>query len=164
MEITSGNVIEIELAGARIEIPANTIAELWPERLRGGEGVAAAPPPIPPRIGSSWLDGIYMGVVRGENGERDHHLIDLGEADERMPWEDAKKWAEKKGGSLPTRREQAVMFGNRAEDQYKEDWYWSSAQYAGGDDYAWMQDFDDGRQCYGHKSGDCRARAVRRSI
>ena len=70
--------------------------------------------------------------------------------------------AESQGGSLPTRREQALLFANRAEDEYKREWYWSCAQYAGYADYAWMQNFDDGYQYYVHKSNAYRARVVRR--
>ena len=162
MDITSGPVVEIDLAGAKIAIPSNTIADLWLSKLRSGEGIAAAAPLFPPRIGSALEGGTYMGVVRGEGGESDHHLIDLGEAPERMNWEAAKKWAADKGGMLPTRREQSVMFGNRGEGQFKAEWYWSCEQCAGDSDYAWMQDFLNGSQFSNRESNYCRARAVRR--
>lgn len=41
-------------------------------------------------------------------------------------------------------------------------WYWSSTQHAAVSDYAWVQDFGNGYQARYHKSGDNRARAVRR--
>ncbi len=164
MEITNGPRVEIDLAGARITIPSATIAELWLDKLRGAdESDALAILAASPRIGDRLYTGVYMGIVRGENGEPDYRLIDLGEAPEKMNWADAKKWAEEKGGNLPTRREQSVMFGNRGEGQYKGEWYWSSEQYAGSAGCAWVQDFDDGGQDGGHKGYDYRARAVRRA-
>lgn len=163
MEITNGPRVEIDLAGARITIPSNTIAELWLAKLRSAEEPASPAVPSTSRIGDRLYTGIYMGVVRGENGAPDYRLIDLGEAPEKMNWADATKWAEEKGGTLPTRREQSVMFGNRGEGQYKEEWYWSCAQYAGNGAYAWVQSFGDGNQDDNHKDGVYRARAVRRS-
>lgn len=161
-----GNV-EIEHAGARITIPAQTIADLWLERARLKS--ASTPWPLQtaqvglPRIGETVDGATFMGVVRGDDGP-DYLLFDLGEAPERMDWEAAKKWAEERGGSLPTRREQSVMFGNRTEGQYKSEWYWSCALYAGDESYAWIQFFDDGNQGNDHKSYDYRVRAVRRQV
>jgi len=161
MEITSGPSVEIELAGAKVAIPSNIIAKLWLELVRGGRPTVVAAINSPPSIGSAWEGGTYMGVVRGDKGP-DHHLIDLGEATKSMTHEEATKWAKDMGGSLPTRREQAVMFGNCGDGQYQQAWYWSCEQFAGGGAFAWVQDFDDGGQILGLKSLDYRARAVRR--
>lgn len=153
--------VTFTLAGARITIPEATIVDLWKERIEVG---LLQPPfgPGPLAVGDAVMaGGVYMGIVRGDDGP-DYRLFDLGEAENRMPWEEAKKWAAALGGSLPTRREQAVMFGNRGKDQYKAEWYWSNEQCAGTEGYAWVQVFDDGSQDYGRKSGDCHARAVRR--
>lgn len=142
-------IITVMLAGAKVTIRA---------KLRP---FAASLPPL--RIGETSSDGgIFMGIVRGENGAPDYRLYDLGEADKRLPWAEAMKWAEEKGGSLPTRREQAVMFGNRGEGQYKSKWYWSCEQDAGDESCVWVQYFDGGYQGSGRKSGDYCARAVRR--
>ncbi|BBB59904.1 hypothetical protein UNDKW_1631 [Undibacterium sp. KW1] len=43
-------------------------------------------------------------------------------------------------------------------------WYWTSTQDAGNPDYAWMQSFGDGYQDLSRKSGEYRARAVRRLL
>lgn len=160
MDITTGPRVEIEHAGAHITIPSATIAELWLERAR--MKAPEAPAGTLPKIGDVVSGATFMGLMRGENGASDYLLFDLGEAPERMKWEAAGKWAEERGGGLPTRREQSILFGNRAEDQFKQEWYWSCEQYAGGGDSAWVQTFYDGSQSYGLKGHGCRARAVRR--
>lgn len=158
MDTVVSNKVQIQVAGATIIIPEAAIADLWLERA----GLKSEPLTALPRIDQVVAGGKFKGIVRGENGAPDYLLFDHGEAPERMPWEAAMKWAESQGGSLPTRREQALMFANRAEDEYRKEWYWSSEQYAGYDDFAWMQGFDDGSQGTGHKSNGYRARVVRR--
>lgn len=168
MENTVSPSVTFELAGARITIPEATISELWLVHAGVGQPqlqptVGFTPLPRDLRIGEAASDGaIYMGIVRGQDGMPDYRLYDLGEASERMPWAAAGKWAEERGGSLPTRREQSVMFGNRGEGQYKAEWYWSCAQSAGYESYAWVQNFGGGGQGGSHESTGCRARAVRR--
>ncbi len=113
-----------------------------------------------PRIGAPLADGIFAGIVRGEN--EDHALVLLAETPKRMKWKAAMEWAQKLGASLPTRSEQAVLFGN-LKDQFPDGgWHWSCEQYAGDGAYAWCQTFDNGYQGYGHKGLELRARAVRR--
>lgn len=159
MDTITGPNVEIDIAGARVTIPAPTITEMWLERARLKPTGA---PGAMPRIGETVNGAVFMGIVRGEGGAPDYRLFDLGEAPERMNWQDAQKWAESKGGSVPTRREQSVMFGNRAEGQYREEWYWSCEQCAGHDASAWVQTFYVGTQNHDHKSNAYRARAVRR--
>lgn len=122
------------------------------------------PQAIPlPRIHSQFAGGEVMGVVMGENGAPDYLLIDLGvEPEKDLTWDEAKVWAASVGGELPTRREQAVMFGNRAEGQFKARWYWSGEQHATEPAWAWCQNFDYGLQYNVHKDYHYRARAVRR--
>lgn len=123
---------------------------------------AAATIPLP-RIHSTYAGGEVMGVVMGENGQPDYLLIDLGvEPTNGVTWDEAKAWAAKAGGDLPTRREQAVMFGNRREGQYKPTWYWSGEQHASEPSWAWGQSFNGGNQGSLHKDDPIRARAVRR--
>jgi hypothetical protein len=114
-----------------------------------------------PNIGSKGLYGIYAGNVRAAGNEPDGILEVLGEAPGKMTWSDAIKWAELIGGRLPTRAEQAVLFGNVPE-LFQKEWYWSGEQYAGADAWAWYQFFDNGGQYYGGKDYELRARAVRR--
>jgi hypothetical protein len=60
-----------------------------------------------------------------------------------MIWQDAIKWAEKAGGELPSRFDALTLFTN-LKSEFKEEWYWTSAQHASGESYAWMQHFGNG--------------------
>jgi len=103
----------------------------------------------------------YSGLILGKGGESDYHLIlRPGEA-ESVTHEQAKEWAKKAGGELPTRRDQALLYANLKE-QFQPRWYWSGAQYAPDDGYAWAQDFGYGTQGFYPKDDYYRARAVRR--
>jgi hypothetical protein len=103
----------------------------------------------------------YAGIILGADGSPSHHLILLpGDVDD-VTWAQAKEFAEKAGGELPTRREQALLFAN-LKDQFEERYYWSGAQHASTDGYAWSQDFTNGGQLNNYKSAELRARAVRR--
>jgi hypothetical protein len=103
----------------------------------------------------------YAGIILSADGKPSHHLILLpGDVDD-VTWAQAKEFAEKAGGELPTRREQALLFAN-LKDQFEERYYWSGAQHASYDDYAWTQHFGYGTQILSSKSAELRARAVRR--
>jgi hypothetical protein len=102
---------------------------------------------------------VYAGILL-KDGQPTHHLILL-PGDDHKPWADAVAWAKKKGGILPTRKEQALLFANAA-DKFEQRWYWSSEEYAGNADCAWIQRFSNGNQIIIHKSLDYRCRAVRR--
>jgi hypothetical protein len=104
---------------------------------------------------------IYAGLLLGKDGEPDQHIFLLQGQATDVTWSDAKKFAEKAGGALPTRREQALLYANLPE-QFDKRWYWSGEQRAGNPDYAWVQLFISGSQDYNHESGQYRARAVRR--
>ena len=103
----------------------------------------------------------YAGVILGKDGEQSHHLILLPGDKENISWNDAHKWAVSIGGSLPTRREQALLYSN-LQEQFKDAYYWSSEQHASPSDCAWYQNFVNGIQSYDNKSSELRARAVRR--
>jgi len=125
-------------------------------------------PLIPPRIGQPWpgQGGTYAGLVRGEAGQPDQHVI-LADAKppKRLAWAAALKWAktiEADGHadfSIPTRDESALLYTN-LRDQMDGGWHWTSTQYS--DVYAWCQYFNDGNQDSGSKSYEGRVRAVRR--
>jgi len=105
----------------------------------------------------------YAGILLGENGAPDHHLILLsGEASD-ITWPKAIDWAAKTGGELPTRREQSLLFAN-AKASFQPRYYWSSEQHASDSDFAWYQDFIYGYQFFIRKSYEGRARAVRRLV
>ena len=103
----------------------------------------------------------YAGIILGKDNEPDHHLILLPGEAESVTWEQAKEFAAKVGGELPTRREQSLLFANLKE-QFQPRWYWSGEQHVSHSGCAWYQYFDFGYQSYGHKGYGCRARAVRR--
>lgn len=122
-----------------------------------------------PAVGTEWSGqgGIFAGLVRGENGARDYLLILGPEYDGETDWNTAMAWASgldvgsHRDYSLPTRAEQAVLFGN-LRDQFQRDWYWSNTQHAEYADFAWCQGFGYGDQDLYPKGRKRRARAVRR--
>jgi hypothetical protein len=107
------------------------------------------------------------GIVLGKDGNPDYFLILLPDDKDDINWQDANTWAKKQGGekeaSLPTRREQSILFGNLKED-FEDRAYWSSEQHASRSDYAWYQTFNLGYQYCSYKSTTMRARAVRRIL
>ena len=64
-------------------------------------------------------DEHYAGLIVGKDGEPSYHLVLLpGQAGD-ISWDKAMEWASKQGGesiaSLPTRREQALLYANLKE-------------------------------------------------
>jgi hypothetical protein len=105
----------------------------------------------------------YAGIILGKNGEPDYHLILIAGETNDVNWTDAKKFAVKSGGELPTRREQSLLFANLKE-HFQERAYWSAEQLASSESYAWGLHFFYGYQDNISKYRQLRARAVRRSI
>jgi len=104
---------------------------------------------------------IYIGAIIKKDGTGHHIILLPGDKDDGN-WQSAMDWAKEKGGDLPNRVEQSLLFADH-KDEFKEDWYWSNTTHAKDSEWAWGQRFDLGSQSYGHKSYDgCRARAVRR--
>lgn len=107
---------------------------------------------------------IYAGLILGKNDEPDYHLFLLADKpDDKLNWDNAKKWATSVNGELPTRREQSLLFAN-CKEQFESAWYWSCEQSAAYPDFAWMQVFVNGYQDSLHKSVSFRVRAVRRLL
>ena len=103
----------------------------------------------------------YAGIILGKNGEPSHHVILLPGEAESVNWKDAKAFAEKAGGELPTRREQSLLYANPKEE-FSNNWYWSGEEHASASGCAWGQVFLNGTQGYYGKGSNLRARAVRR--
>ncbi|HDR9026909.1 TPA: DUF1566 domain-containing protein [Burkholderia vietnamiensis] len=102
------------------------------------------------------------GPILDEDGALTHYLILLpGEAEDVM-WDQAREWAERQGGELPSRREQSLLFTN-LQGEFESAWYWSSEE-AENSGWAWYQSFHFGYQHNGRQSNQLRARAVRRFI
>ena len=124
-----------------------------------------------PRIGTFWVEqgGVYAGIVAGENGEPDHHLIHAAAEHEIFDadWETAIEKAQTpingfNDWSLPDRREARLLAINCRDSFDLDDWYWTATQYAYDVAYAWVQNFTNGDQDGYHESNLYRARAVRR--
>lgn len=104
---------------------------------------------------------LYAGILLGKDGAADQHIILLpGQAND-VTWAEAKKFAKKAGGELPTRREQSLLFANLKEE-FEQRYYWSGEQHAATSDCAWDQYFGDGFQDIISTDSQWRARAVRR--
>ena len=109
----------------------------------------------------------YAGLVIGKDGEPSYHLVLLpGQADD-ITWDKAMEWAAKQGGeyvsSLPTRREQSLLFANLKEE-FEERAYWSCEAHESESGWAWYQHFGNGNQDSVRKSNEFHARAVRRLV
>jgi len=104
----------------------------------------------------------YVGPVLDADGNVKHHLVLLADKPEgRLNWNDAEAWAEKVGGSLPTRQEQSLLFAN-CNPHLEASWHWSSESHENDASSAWYCYFLDGSQNCIHKSNEGSAVAVRR--
>lgn len=123
--------------------------------VRRVEIAPSAAPPLPLRHGEQ-----YAGLVLGCNGDADYHLLlQAGELVHRS-WEIALEWAGSQGHSLPTRREQILLYAT-LKDGFRPNWYWSNEA---GDlaNEAWCKDFDTGVAYPTERRFDGYARCVRR--
>ena len=103
----------------------------------------------------------YAGLVLSADGEPAHHLVLLPGEAEDVTWGQAKEWAAKQGGELPTRQEQALLYAN-LKAQFQPKYYWSCQAHHNESAWAWYQDFSYGYQTDGLQYYELRARAVRR--
>jgi hypothetical protein len=104
---------------------------------------------------------LYAGLILGRQGEPDHHLILLPGAAGDVSWPAAQEWAGERGGSLPTRRELALLFANLREE-FDRAWYWSSEHHETRAQLVWGQNFASGIQTVYGRPFRGNARAVRR--
>jgi len=103
----------------------------------------------------------YAGEILGEDGRPCYRLVLIGGEAVDVTFDAAGAWAKEKGGELPDRREQSLLYAN-LKSLFQSAWYWSSEQPADYPDFAWVQGFGFGNQYYDLKSGQYRAVAVRR--
>jgi hypothetical protein len=142
-----------------------TLDEIKSDQARLAEKIAAFER-VQPRViavaaaSISLAEGeTYVGLILNDDGTPSHHLLLLpGETEAN--WADAKDWAAKAGGELPTRREQSLLFTN-AKASFQARYYWSSEAHENGSG-AWVQDFDYGGQGWSSVFFEYCARAVRR--
>lgn len=155
----------VPLSGAMLQIPRAAAINAWLDaNLRQPVQSASA---IPPAIGSEWPGqrAIYAGVMRGQAGQPDYHLLVPTEPPEKtgINWADAMAWAKEAGFDLPNRQEARLLWANVPE-LFASEWYWLCTQFAGYERCAWIQHFGDGFQDDDHKGLVFRARPVRRLI
>jgi hypothetical protein len=169
--MNAGNeAVTVQIGEAQITVPKSAAVRAFLQQVLSGVAVVTMATNVP-RIGSVWpgQGGIYAGIVRGDDGEPDYHLIVGGEDKASINWNNAVAWAKTvecdghQDFGLPKRNEQAVLFGNTPE-LFQKEWYWSCEQYASDSYGAWGQDFYGGYQGDCLKSYGCRARAVRRLV
>lgn len=156
-------MLTLNIRGATVTIPEAEIERLWLASVREEPTTSIKCP----RIGSPWSGGVYAGVVRGDAGQRDYHLIANGAEGKGLSWGNATSWASNltpyagRSWILPARRDQAVLYGNLPE-LFAKGWYWSSTPCAPDAAYAWAEYFGDGRQYSFRRLNGLRARAVLR--
>lgn len=91
--------------------------------------------------------GYHLVLMPGDNSPADHaHQL---------------AWAKSRGGDLPTRYEQAILFRNHRH-LFQSAWYWSNEDCSDEPSWAWFQSFELGAQNDAQKSRPIRARAIRR--
>jgi hypothetical protein len=103
------------------------------------------------------------GAILNDDGTLSHYVILLPGEAESVNWQDAVAWATERGGELPTRREQSLLFAN-LKDGFESAWYWSGERHEENSGWAWYQSFGYGGQNGGAQRYEFRARAVRRFI
>jgi hypothetical protein len=104
---------------------------------------------------------LYAGLILGQQGAPDHHLVMLPGRAADVSWPAAQEWAAARGGSLPTRRELSLLFAN-LRDEFDRAWYWSSEQHETRAQLVWGQNFASGIQTVYGRPFRGNARAVRR--
>lgn len=104
----------------------------------------------------------YAGLVLQDDGQPSHHLVLMAaRPDERLAWQAATEWAVEVDGTLPTRREQSLIYAHcRAHVDHG--WHWSSETYEANASHAWSCSFLYGAKSNDRKSLEARAVAVRR--
>jgi hypothetical protein len=104
----------------------------------------------------------FAGAVLNDDGTLSHYLILLPGDAEDLNWKDALAWAANKGGELPSRREQSLLFAN-LKSEFQSACYWSAEEHQS-PGWAWSQGFGLGIQTSLLQNAELRARAVRRFI
>jgi hypothetical protein len=104
---------------------------------------------------------LYAGLILGQQGAPDHHLVLLPGRAADVSWPTAQEWAAARGGALPTRRELALLFANLREE-FDRAWFWSSEQHETRAQLVWGQNFASGIQTVYGRPFRGNARAIRR--
>ena len=155
--------MELTINGVRVIIADAEVSEVIRQYLLADTRFAS-PRIVPyslPLIGSTFQDGIYAGIVRGIKGQPDYGLLVGPEAPEKLNWKRAHEFAaDHKGWRLLLRPEGWLCKANVPE-LFKQEWYWTGAQFEADDDLAWAQGFVIGGQDDCLKRDEFRVRLVR---
>ena len=148
------DIITLETIKARQDELAAMIAEFNANKSRTIELPAATIELRP--------DEQYAGLVLKDDGTPSHHLVRMARKNTiRLSWQDAKDWASKMDGGLPTRRELPLIYAHcRAHIRHA--WYWSSEVFEANASSAWCCHLGDGYQLARPMSHEANAVAVRR--
>ena len=101
--------------------------------------------------------GTFAGVITTPAGAHCAVVL-LPGAGTGLTWTEARGWALKRGGELPTRPVAAMLFAN-VKSALETRWHWTSEEFDASS--AWLCDFYGGGQVYFHKSYEGGAVAVR---
>lgn len=110
-----------------------------------------------PAIGRKLADGVFAGIITRQNGDHCAVVLLPGHGKD-LTWTQARGWALKQGGELPSRPVIAMLFAN-ARTRIRSDWHWTNEEYNA--DSAWGCDCINGYQSWGHKKSKASAVAVR---
>jgi hypothetical protein len=110
-----------------------------------------------PKLGEKLDGGIFAGLTTRKDGTH-HAVVLLPSKCRNLNWGDAKAWAAKQGGELPSRSVAALLFAN-VKDQLRPGEHWMSDE--DGSHYAWYYDFGCDFQNDRRKSYTYSAVAVR---
>ena len=104
----------------------------------------------------------YAGLVLKDDGTPLHHLVRMTvPAPARLSWQDAKDWASKAGGELPTRCEMSLIYAH-CRAHVEPEWHWSGEAFEADTASAWSCHLGDGFQSTHLKWYENDAIAVRR--
>ena len=123
----------------------------------GQIGVLAKPDPL--ALPTLEAGETYVATLFDAANGKGYHLILLPGDNGQADWDTHAAWAQSIGGELPTRLELSLLYA-QCKSLFEEAAYWADECSESG--WAWYQDFYYGFQDYDHKSGELRARAVRR--
>ena len=127
--------------------------------MRRADLAPSAAAPVPLQQGE-----LYAGLIFGRDGAPDYHLVLLPDKSELefQSWQAASNWAASLGHSLPSPREQTLLYAT-LKDAFRPNEYWSSEP---GDikGEAWCKDFDTGVAYQTARRFDGYARCVRRVL
>ena len=88
----------------------------------------------------------YAGLVLKDDGTPLHHLVRMaGQTTIRLSWQDAKDWASKMDGGLPTRCEMSLIYAH-CRAHVEPEWYWSGEAFEADAASAWSCHLGDGFQ------------------